>query len=197
MFFFCTTDRFCKDKCSKAFTISDDGQKVHYKEDKSDPLRRWTASVFGEQVIDSMNINMIYIWKFKIIQLSGYYIIGISSAFDNPDAVNTSFGLLKYCYSYGNHGELCRNVDEWEKQVATTRVKLKENDILEMTLDQSENTLSYKINEKPALNYFTRSPVAFDDIAIGSDIKYRMAFSCHSPGDAIELLSFECKENED
>ena len=56
-----------------------------------------------------------------------------------------------------------------------------------MTLDLSNCTLSYKINEKEKF-------IAFKDITVNSDIEYCLAVYIGMKGDCVELVSCTLSE---
>lgn len=197
-FYFYAIDKFNKEISSDEMVISEDGSTIEH-------LCR-LVSAFGEELIESVNNDTIYIWTFKVIQSTLFYAIGITSGFNESGKLGKDerFDHHKYSYLYnGFNGALSRRTEAGHVgNYDNTGPRLEANDIVEMKFDVGKGYLSYKINEVPlkisvkdGFRYkFSDDPeIAFDSVEKGEEIKYRMAFSCYGDNDSIKILSFELK----
>ena len=207
-------DRFSKDLGGTRMEISDDAFSVKH-------IGSSTASSFGETLIDSINNNTIYKWKFKVTKATLFYGIGITSAFEHVHIRNnhngktylkcrdTLFGHFKYSYFYnGFNGAILKHIDDSltlhnhnGTKIQGMGPTIKTNDIVEMIFDAGKGHLSFVVNDEVVLGNeqydgITSSiaTVLLDDIHKEEDVKYRMAVSFVGKGDGIEILSFtmEC-----
>ena len=204
VFYFYFMDKFSKALSCTRMQISYDGLTIKL-------ATPGLASGFGEMLIDSLNNNTIYTWKFQVIESNLFYAIGITSGFNNSGilyrayrtAKDMSFDNFKYSHLYnGSIGALSRNIKgdgKVEVTQSNRRSRWKNGDIVKMTFDSGKKCLWYKINGKKRgtqseFNNTSDITIAFSDIETRVDIKYRMAFACILKNDSIKILSFKMKK---
>ena len=201
-YFYDCRDTFCAELAGVGMEISEDGSMVTYNPDEDE----YGQSIFGEQEIDSLNNDYIYVWKFEIIERTMLMMVGLSSAADvhleNPYSL-TYFESHPYSYlCNGFNGGLSKNDDQVgdkERIQWNYAPKLRKGDIIEMVFDTRTKWLWYLINgkeirEESEFNSSNDTKVAFSDIATGKDIKYRMAVAIRKKGNSIRIHSFSVKK---
>ena len=200
-FFFYSMDKFCAELSGVDFEISQDGYHVIYNRRPS----KGVQSIFGEEEIESLDNDIIYIWTFEVIQSTKFFPVGLSSAYiEHLDKCKqTWFGQYQNSYYYnGYNGGLTRNqqpdgrdeCNQWEYGP-----KLHAKDIIEMTFDAGKGCLTYRVNGaymavKSKYNSSDDVNVAFSNIVKGKDVKYRMAVALLALKDSIKINSFEMKQ---
>lgn len=134
---------------------------------------------YGSEVIPSSN-GGIYHWKFKI-KREAFMAIGIDEAKHiREDFGNfVTYGSESKMYSLYSDGD-GRQWDRDEYIDKGSSFRFNDNDIVMMTLNLSDKSLSYKINDGIEKALFT-------DIAIGPGIDYCMAVYIAVESDSIQL----------
>lgn len=144
-------------------------------------------SIFGEQLIESMDNNSIYSWTFEILHISVYFAIGISSKFV------ADYGIFKDTYIYnGYSGSLRRDGGQ---RIWDYGPRWKDGDKIQMIFDVGEGHLSFIVNDQPIVNTSDHNKsgiegVAFGDVKKSKEVKYRMGFSTNTNGDGCRLIDF-------
>ena len=143
---------------------------------------------YGSLCIPSLD-SFIYSWKFKILQRTSHICIGIGETkyvrkYDGH--FNDGNYETKY-YALWHDGDKNR----WDHAGIITKEDstptFTQNDSCCMTLDLSNRTLSYQINDGEKY-------VAFKNVTTGHDIEYCMGVYIWANKDCIELLS--CKKSQ-
>eukprot|EP01084_Bolivina_argentea_P089499 161492_1 len=127
-------------------------------------------------------------WTLKIIQKTGAISIGVSSDIQNINktqnaAFHSESGYANYTYiSYGCiMDESCKELKyPFHK---TDGLKYNLNDILTVSLDLDNGFVSFGINGE-------NLGMAFKNIKIGNELKYRLAISMYGKNECVELLSY-------
>ena len=201
-YFYDCRDTFCAELAGFCMEISEDGSMVTYNPGQEEDGQ----TIFGEKEIESLNDEYVYIWKFKIIKRTMLMMVGLSSAgeIDDLNSFNVRyFEGFPYSYSYnGFNGGLTKNDDVNNGRESTQwnyGPKWHKGDIIEMVFDAKKRWLWYLINgkevgEESKFNSSNDAKVAFSDIAMGKDIKYRMAVAIRKRGDSIRIVSFSVKK---
>ena len=204
-FFFHCMDIFCAELSGPHMVISSDGHKAT-KSDHNNDDSRFGASTFGQHEIDSLNNEYIYIWKFKIIQMTKTVVIGITCAYIDTEIGRTTWhpGLIGYSYSYnGFDGTITKTERRIRRETCITRFHYgpiwNTGDIIEMIFDAQKGWLWYRINGERVRGrsdslLSNDSQIAFTDIETGKSIKYRMEVMMKGSRDCISILSFSIKK---
>ena len=123
----------------------------------------------------------VHRWTFKIIK--GYDWIGIG--IDETSYVRKADGDFSVCYDRAKcYAIYCNGMKRaWDLKGYKEKVPLSftKNDQVEMILDLSTKTLSYKVNDGDKYD-------VYENIAIGANIEYCPAVWLNYPGDIIELI---------
>ena len=138
----------------------------------------WSVpSCYGKMLIDS-DSGGVYEWVFRILTQNTCMDYGISSSYNLDKAFTRSSESSNYCARYAAH-KVSKN-----KQEYWSGFHMSPGNCLKMKLDLNKRTLSYDVDADPI-------GVAWENIDVGPDIKYRMAiFFLHSRC-SIKLLSCE------
>ena len=185
-YFYEEWDRFCTKLLSyKNVIISDDGMTL-----KRDPSKSWGyESVFGEQLIESINNDMIYSWTFKILSRNSYLPIGIATEFKESG----DFGDWDNSYFYNTLNGNIRNAShQWHTNYGK---QLNSGDTIKMVFNVKKGYLSYIVNgevikTKSEFNHSENDGIAFSKIEKAKDLKYRMAVTMYSSNNSITIIDF-------
>lgn len=162
-----------------AYNISDDGLTAKKKQKCSD-----FPSLFGEILIESMNNDAIYSWRFKVIKKTLYYGIGISAIFKKD------FEMYPDSYSYNAFNGCIRKEGNAGYSYG---LGLSKDDEIEMIFDVGKGYLSFVINDKQmkgsVYNSTNIEGIGFSGIRKAEDLKYRMAI-CFKGSDCIQIIDF-------
>ena len=142
------------------------------------------STCYGSQCISSLD-KCSYSWKFKLLQITSYIAIGIDETKyirkDNGHFNDQKDGSNLYAL-WSN-----RRLNRWDEKrliKAEDAPIFDKDDIICMTLDLSNRTLSYQKNNDEKY-------IPFKDIIVGEDIEYCRAVFIWKGGDCVELLSCE------
>ena len=142
--------------------------------------RRTYSSIYGNIEILSTEIEKRWIWTFKINKnIGGSIWIGISSSytidqdcFTNRLSSNYGLGLDGGSWSKGRSKRFCQS-------------NFNDGDILKMIIDFKYREISYYHNNN-------HLGVAYDNLDINDNIKYKMAVIMAKIDNEIELIDFKC-----
>ena len=180
--YYFVTEYFSKIKCGNLLKVNNDPRIVIRTGDN----HLSANSVFGNIAID-LNNNSIkkYVWKFKIISMTGTMYIGIDSL-DYKTEINRAFSSIAYhkCnkpfYAFGFAGCVAIYHSKRDNYFEASGTSSVDGDIITMELNAEKRTLR-----------FYRDDV---DLGIIRNIrleKYWMAVSIFSKDTSIQLLKYQ------
>ena len=146
--------------------------------------------IFGNVIIDESSINMIYVWKIRVIRLKDVEFdveIGITDKnkyklIDEDAGTHYYFapdGTIRRLKDFGDDG---RRMTWYERIGSDTYT---DGDIIELELNVANRTLSCGVNGKASMD--------ISDIEFDNGAQYRLTILMPSKYDKVELLHFKSK----
>eukprot|EP01083_Nonionella_stella_P018597 51764_1 len=153
------------------------GNKIQLDKSKTTATK---SSPYGfNTVFGSIPINEgKHIWKIKVIQLTEKMVIGLSTSLVNID---TKFHNQPEYPHYAYHSNALKISQK--KQYSTYGTLIQSGDIITVILDLNHRYVAFMNNGKDL-------GVAFKNIDIGYNIKYRIAVSILDKSDCVKIIGY-------
>ena len=139
------------------------------------------STCYGAQLIKA-NTNLIHKWKLRINELDPNPVLCIGIDDSNGKFVDKCFSQQRTSMNYAYKANATKRVQNKSSNYGT---QWKQNDIIEMIVNLSKQTISYAVNNK-------NQGIAFSKIKKDNNTIYRLAAYIFDPGDSITLLNYSC-----
>ena len=162
----------CWNESGNKFVIPDDGKVITKKK------HGWDNTCYGKKWINS-NDQHIHKWTFYFKDFTNWTFGFVAECIDHDADFLSSTEITNYAFT--GDGDITINGawDCWKEII------IKENNIMAITLDLVEGTISYNINDEG-------DTLVHEHLVPNEDTKYKIAVSILEQNDQMIMAKYEC-----